>query len=73
MAGHITFRLDGGGNGSWFDNAGQCLFDRVIDPQTAEGMKTSAMASWMRRSGSFSILSPAFTKPTGTVTTSSPR
>ncbi|MNW11272.1 hypothetical protein D3C71_2086880 [compost metagenome] len=37
LAGHITFRLDGGGNGSWFDHAEQCLFDRIIDPQTAEG------------------------------------
>ncbi|ASY73868.1 hypothetical protein SF83666_a42800 (plasmid) [Sinorhizobium fredii CCBAU 83666] len=36
LAGHITFRLDGGGNGSWFDHAEQCLFDRVIDPKTAE-------------------------------------
>ncbi|WP_235817988.1 hypothetical protein [Brucella intermedia] len=36
MIGHITLRLDGGGNGSWFDHAEQCLFDRVINPQTAE-------------------------------------
>lgn len=42
-------------------------------PSSATLLKTSAMASWMRRSGSFSILSPTFKKPTGTVTTSSPR
>ncbi|MBB4146221.1 hypothetical protein [Rhizobium rhizoryzae] len=35
-AGHITFRLDCGGNGSWLDHAEQCLFDRVINPQAAE-------------------------------------
>jgi hypothetical protein len=36
LAGHIAFCFDGGGAGSWFDHAEQCLFDRVIDPQSAE-------------------------------------
>src|SRR5690606_20191330 len=31
LTGHITFRLDGGSNGAWFDHTEQCLFDRVID------------------------------------------
>ncbi|WP_245494202.1 hypothetical protein [Rhizobium leguminosarum] len=40
LAGHITFRLKGGRDGSRFDHAEQRLFDRVIDPQTAEGDAT---------------------------------
>ncbi|MGO6944824.1 hypothetical protein, partial [Rhizobium johnstonii] len=40
LAGHIAFRLDGGGNSSWFDHAEQRLLDRIIDPQTAEGDAT---------------------------------
>lgn len=42
LAGHITVRLDGGGNGAWFDHAEQCLFDRVIDPQATE-----SNAAWL--------------------------
>nr|WP_234895458.1 hypothetical protein [Sinorhizobium meliloti] len=42
MAGHITVRLDDGGNGAWFDHAEQCLFDRVIDPQATE-----SNAAWL--------------------------
>ena len=36
LAGHIAFRLGGGGNGSRFDHPEERLFDRVIDPQAAE-------------------------------------
>src|SRR3984893_14619508 len=45
-------------------------------PDTAEFgtlSKTRMMASWTRRSGSFSSLSPTFTKPTGAAPVSSPR
>lgn len=42
LAGHITVRLDGGGNGACFDHAEQCLFDRVIDPQATE-----SNAAWL--------------------------
>src|SRR5258707_8418718 len=44
-------------------------------PDTAEFAtlsKTRMTASWTRRSGSFSSLSPTFTKPTGAATMSSP-
>src|SRR5258706_11822325 len=34
-------------------------------PSSAPLSKTRMMASWTRRSGSFSSLSPTFTKPTG--------
>lgn len=40
LASHITFRLNGGGNGAWFDYAEQCVFDRVIVPQPTESNAT---------------------------------
>src|SRR6202165_1355313 len=42
-------------------------------PSSATLSKTRMTASWTRRSGSFSSLSPTFTKPTGAATMSSPR